>query len=136
MDSMLVADPDVFSSRLLPEDVLRRLRYYPRALEAACYVRRHIGKPIRLEAVAELAGMTPCAFSRYFAEKVGITFSALVKLLRIEDAVYQLELRDGAISNLATRIGYQSCCTFSRAFKEVMGETPSDYRKRVLFGEA
>ena len=124
-----------FSSRLLSEDTLRRLRYYPRALEAAWYVRREMGKPIRLEAVAELAGMTPCAFSRYFTEKIGMTFSTLVKLLRIEHALDELEMRDGAISHLATRTGYQSCCTFSRAFKEVMGETPSNYRRRVLFGE-
>jgi AraC family transcriptional regulator len=129
-----VLDEVSFDSRLLSEDVLRRLRYYHRALEAARYVRAHMGKPIRLEAVAERAGMTPCAFSRYFAEKIGITFSALIKQLRIEHALVELELRDSAISTLATRTGYQSCCTFSRAFKEVMGETPSDYRRRVLFG--
>jgi transcriptional regulator GlxA family with amidase domain len=124
----------LFISRLLGEDVQRRIIYFPRALTAAQYVREHIGESIRLETVADLAGLTPCAFSRYFAEKVGITFSTLVKTLRIEHAVDQLEARSGAISALATQAGYQSCCTFSRAFKDVMGQSPTEYRRRVLRG--
>lgn len=123
-----------FQSRLLPDAVQRRLAYFPRALEAALYVRRNIGDPIRLEDVAGHAGMTPCAFSRYFAEKVGITFSSLLKVLRIEHALEQLESRDGAIGDLAEVAGYQSGCTFSRAFKDVTGKTPSEYRRRILYG--
>ena len=122
-----------FHSRLLSEDVQRRILYYPRTLAAANYVRENIGKTIRLERAAALAGMTSCAFSRYFAEKIGITFSTLVKTLRIELALTHLESRDGAISALATQTGYQSCCTFSRAFKDVMGQSPSEYRRRMLF---
>jgi transcriptional regulator GlxA family with amidase domain len=122
-----------FRSRLLSDDVRRRLAYYPRALEAAKYVRENLNRQIRLEDVADRAGLTPCAFSRYFAEKVGITFSSLVKVLRIEFALSELENCDGAISQLAEQTGYQSGCTFSRAFKEVTGKTPSEYRRRVLF---
>ena len=124
-----------FSSRLLPDDVRRRLAYYPRALEAAHYVRENLRGSIRLDDVAERAGMTACAFSRYFAEKIGITFSMLVKTLRIERALEELEVCDGAIADLAEQTGYQSGCTFSRAFKEIMGTTPSAYRRRVLVGE-
>ena len=122
-----------FRSRLLPDEVRRRLAYYPRAREAAQYVRDNLSRPIRLEDVAERAGLTPCAFSRYFAEKVGITFSSLLKILRIEHALEELEVCDGAISRLAEKTGYQSGCTFSRAFKEVTGKTPSEYRRRLLF---
>jgi transcriptional regulator GlxA family with amidase domain len=122
-----------FYSRLLADDVQRRIAYFPRTLAVAVYVRNHIGEAIRLETVAEIAGMTSCAFSRYFAEKAGITFSTLVKTLRIEQALLDLEAQDGAISALATRTGYQSCCTFSRAFKDVMGQSPSEYRRRMLF---
>ena len=122
------------SCRLLPADVLRRLAYYPRALTAALYVRENLGRQIRLDDVAVRAGMTPCAFSRYFTEKVGMTFSGVVKALRIERAIEELECRDSSISELAGQTGYQSCCTFSRAFKEVIGKTPSEYRRHVLFG--
>jgi transcriptional regulator GlxA family with amidase domain len=129
-----VTENTPFHSRLLDEDVRRRIAYYPRTLIAAEYVRDHVGEAIRLETVAALAGLTPCAFSRYFADKVGITFSTLVKTLRIERAVDQLEARSGAISALATQTGYQSCCTFSRAFKDIMGQSPTEYRRRLLHG--
>jgi transcriptional regulator GlxA family with amidase domain len=122
-----------FRSRLLDEDVQRRILYYPRTLAAATYVRANIGSSIRLDTAAELAGMTRCAFSRYFTEKIGITFSTLVKTLKIEHALARLESRDSAISMLAVQTGYQSCCTFSRAFKDVMGQSPSQYRRRMLF---
>jgi transcriptional regulator GlxA family with amidase domain len=127
------AELAAFRSRLLSDDVRRRLAYYPRALQAAEYVRDNLSRQIRLEDVAELAGLTPCAFSRYFTEKVGITFSSLVKVLRIEHALQELESCDGAIGHLAEQTGYQSGCTFSRAFKEVTGKTPSEYRRRLLF---
>lgn len=122
-----------FRSRLLPDDVCRRLTYYPRALSAALYVREHLGRTIRSEAVAERAGMTPGAFSRYFAEKIGITFSNLVKVLRIERAMEELVRCDRPITELAKNTGYTNPCTFSRAFKDITGETPSDYRRRILF---
>lgn len=121
-----------FSSRLLSDEVQRRLKYFPRALEAAVYVREHLDRPLRLEDLAARAGMTPNAFSRYFAEKTGITISNLIKILRIERALEWLERRDSAISDLAEQTGYRSCCSFSRAFKTMMGETPSEYRRRAL----
>jgi transcriptional regulator GlxA family with amidase domain len=122
-----------FHSRLLSDDVQRRLAYYPRALDAAHYVRSNLSGSVRLEDVAERAGMTACAFSRYFAEKTGITFSTLLKVLRIERALDDLESHDAAIAHVAERTGYQSNCTFSRAFKDVMGKTPSEYRRCFLF---
>lgn len=123
-----------FQSRLLPEDVIRRLCYYRRAADAVEFARTHLDGPVRLEEVASNAGMTTSAFSRYFAAKIGMTYSNVVKILRIERALGELETQDAAISDLAEQTGYQSCCTFSRAFKAVMGQTPSEYRRLVLLG--
>lgn len=121
-----------FHSRLLSAEVKRRLQYYPRALDTARYVQAHLEEPIRLEDVARNAGLVPCAFSRYFAEKTGITYSALLKLLRIERAIEILEARDESLTVLAGQIGFSSYCAFARAFKDVTGTTPSEYRRRVL----
>jgi AraC-like DNA-binding protein len=79
--------------------------------------------------------MNACAFSRYFTAKVGISFTALLRAMRIERALAQLEAQDRPIGDLAEENGYQSGCTFARAFKSVVGTTPSEYRRRVLFGE-
>ena len=57
---------NAFRSRLLSDDAQRRLAYYPRALEAALYARERLSGPVRLEVVADRAGMTASGFSRYF----------------------------------------------------------------------
>lgn len=78
------------------------------------------------------AGMAPCSFSRYFAEKIGLPFSLALKVLRIERALHELENGDCSIELLASGCGYQSGCTFTRAFKRVIGSTPSEYRRQYL----
>lgn len=123
-----------FASRLLPLEVRRRLAYHHRALAAAQYVRDHLDGEITLECVSARACMVPTAFSRYFGSKVGVRFSWFVKTVRVEHAVELLEQRDYACSELARRCGYRSYCTFTRAFRDVMGETPSSYRRRYLLG--
>jgi AraC-like DNA-binding protein len=119
-----------FDSRLLSSEVRRKLVYHSRALQAAQYVRRNIGRRIRLQDVAGEIGMTPAAFSRFFADKVGITFSRLIMALRIECALDELERNDTSVSDLARRAGYQ-LGNFCRVFKQIMGRTPSEHRRHA-----
>ena len=121
-----------FQCRLLDENVQRRIRYYPRIVEVARHVQASIPDSVRLENAAAIAGMTTCAFSRYFAEKVGVTFTEFVKTMRIEHALERLEEHDCAISQLAEQAGYRHGA-FSRAFKDIVGSTPTEYRRRHLF---
>ena len=121
-----------FRSRFLNEKILKRLHYYPRALEVVLYAQSLLPEPARLEDVAIRCNMRPACFSRFFTEKIGITFSATLKVLRIERAVEALELQDCSIEVIAAASGYGSGCSFARAFKEVVGETPTEYRRRLL----
>ena len=124
--------PDHFSSRLLSEAVLHRIRYYPRALTVAWFVWEHAQDAVALDAIASAAGMTPNACSRYFAAKIGITIAALTRTLRIERALEQMEAGDRALTRIAHCAGYHSHSTFSRAFKSVMGKSPAEYRRRIV----
>jgi transcriptional regulator GlxA family with amidase domain len=76
--------------------------------------------------------MTSAAFSRYFAEKIGLKFSHALKILRVEHALDHLEERDCSIEHLAYVSGYSNGCSFARAFKRVLGQTPSEYRRSFL----
>jgi transcriptional regulator GlxA family with amidase domain len=120
------------NSRLLDDGLLKRLAYFPRAQRALAFAHDKLPASIRLDAVAAHVGMSSAAFSRYFAGKIGITFSYAVRALRIERALAELEKSDCTIESLACQNGYQSGCAFTRAFKEVVGETPSEYRRRLL----
>lgn len=118
-------------SRLLDDGTLWRLQYFQRLQRAAALVLDRCGDPVGLQAAASSAGMNPSAFSRYFAEKAGITFSHFRKVMRIERALRALESSDCTIAELADICGC-STATFSKSFKEILGVPPSEYRRRFL----
>jgi AraC-like DNA-binding protein len=117
-------------SRLIDDDVLQRLSYYPRAQAAVRHACGRLPEAICLADIASAAGMNPSAFSRYFADKVGMSLFAFLRTLRVELALRELERRDLSLSFLADCAGYRNAATFSRAFKAVVGQTPSEYRRR------
>jgi AraC-like DNA-binding protein len=127
--------PGLIQSRLLGNAVLCRLAYYPRAGVAVEYVLGHLSTTIRLHDIACAAGMNTSAFSRYFAERIGLPFSVVVRVLRIERAILELEKSDCSVSFLAQYAGYGSAESFTRAFKLVTGKTPSEYRREQLLAD-
>ena len=54
-----------------------------------------------------------------------------VQLVRLKRAAYQLAFRaDERIIDVALGAGYESHEAFSRAFKRIVGQTPSEFRER------
>lgn len=130
--AVLSADRDVvrITSRLLPPDIVERIHYYPPAFRAARFVCDRLAENVRLEDVARAAGMERCAFSRFFSERIGITFSDFTRVVRVERALETLDARDIGIGELAAAVGITHNSTFIRAFRRVVGCTPSQYKKR------
>lgn len=66
---------------------------------------------------------------RDFKELFGISFSSYLETIRIRYA--RNHLKEGmSVQDVAAACGYGSDYTFRRAFKRVVGITPSDYQKR------
>lgn len=65
-------------------------------------------------------------------------FNAMLHQYRIEDACAALADRKNKnvpVLTIALTVGYQSITPFNNAFREIMGATPSEYRKRKLVGD-
>lgn len=65
-------------------------------------------------------------------------FNAMLHQYRIEDACEALadpDNRTVPVLTIALTVGYQSITPFNNAFREIMGVTPSEYRKRRLNGD-
>ena len=73
--------------------------------------------------------MSESAFSRYFKTASGLTFSAMVRKLRVANACRLLEAGDLAISAIASTTGYPNLANFNRQFLAETGMTPRDYRR-------
>ncbi|MBD2753974.1 chromate resistance protein ChrB domain-containing protein [Spirosoma validum] len=66
------------------------------------------------------------AFSRYFDD---LSFGEYIRKLRINKAVHLLESTQYSLSEIAYLTGFSDQSHFTRIFKKLMGQNPSDYRK-------
>ena len=81
-----------------------------------------------LAVVADWLQMPEKKLYRDFKKMYGVSFSSYLEVLRMRYA--QEKLKDGqAVQDVAAAVGYGSDYSFRRAFKLVVGVTPSDYQK-------
>lgn len=118
--------------RLLDDRTLRLISYFPSLQRVADFVRNN-PHDSGLPAAASIAGMTPSAFSRHFYGRTGMKFCDFSKRVRIECALAALEYSNHSVAQLAELSGY-SPCAFSRNFKQLVGTTPSEYRRTLVSG--
>ncbi len=86
-----------------------------------------IDETLNLQELADAAGCSPSYLSRTFSAATGLTLSQYHRKLRIERAAELLAAGRCNVSEAAVEVGYQSLSHFSKAFREVMGCTPSAY---------
>ncbi|KAB7730278.1 helix-turn-helix domain-containing protein [Rudanella paleaurantiibacter] len=91
------------------------------------YVMSHFHDHICLDTVADLAGMTPSAFCRYFKMRANKTFSNFVAEVRVGHACKLLMDGSMSVTQISYESGYRTLSNFNRQFKEVTGKTPSTY---------
>lgn len=58
----------------------------------------------------------------------GLSFSHLIRIVRIHEACSLLEVSDAALTSIAFGTGFSDSAHFSRDFRSSMGMTPTDYR--------
>jgi AraC-like DNA-binding protein len=83
------------------------------------------------EDVAAAAGATPRTLARRFADELGMTWRQTQRRLRMVYAVEVLSEDRASITEVAFATGYNSLSAFNAAFREFMGQTPSDYRRSM-----
>lgn len=96
------------------------------------YIMMNFAKPISLEAISSVAHMTPPAFCNFFKKRTQKSFTQFLNELRIGHACKLLQNKKLAISDICFESGYQNFASFNKNFKEIMGQTPSTYRKELL----
>jgi AraC family transcriptional regulator len=85
-----------------------------------------------IEALAEIAGLSPPHFCRMFKKCTGMTPHQYVTKTRLEHAQRLLEQSDLPVGLVSEQLGFASQSHFSRLFHKFSGQTPSQYRARTL----
>jgi len=91
---------------------------------------RAFALPLNVPALARVALVSPAHFSRQFRATFGETPHRYLQRRRVERAMELLRETDHTVTEICFGVGFSSLGTFSRTFKEVVGEPPSAYRAR------
>jgi two-component system, response regulator YesN len=98
--------------------------------EAVTSIRFNIDQPLNLNHIADTLGVHPSYLSRTFKKELGMTLTAYINTLRIEEAKYLLDSSNESVTEIASSVGYNDPNYFSKVFMKLEHVTPHEYRKR------
>src|SRR6218665_3446004 len=100
-----------------------------RLREALAFIDANPDAQLSLQALAARVGGSPHHLHRQFAALTGLPLARYVLLSRLRRAAEQLLYRRGlSVLEIALASGYDSAEAFARAFRRVLGCTPSEFR--------
>jgi AraC-like DNA-binding protein len=93
------------------------------------YIDANYAQKPDVNVVAEKVNLTTAAFCRYFKRQTNITFTEFVNQYRIERAK-NLLMQDKNITQTCYAVGFESLSYFNKLFNKLVGENPSDFKKK------
>ncbi|MBQ9229591.1 MAG: helix-turn-helix domain-containing protein [Prevotella sp.] len=100
-----------------------------RILKVKNYISKNYQEEIRLTAMADLAGMSPSAFSRFFKLHTGRNLSDYIIDLRLGYASRMLVDTAKSIAEISYGCGFNNLSNFNRIFKKKKNCSPSEFRE-------
>jgi AraC-like DNA-binding protein len=123
-----------------PTPASRRARSHPvsvasedtnrRMLRARDAMDRSYAQGLDIATLAAVAHVSEAHFIRTFRATFGETPHQYLQRRRVERAMYLLRSSDATVTEICLDVGFTSLGTFSRTFREIVGEPPSIYRRR------
>jgi AraC-like DNA-binding protein len=113
----------------LPEP--ERLRELARLRRVRDRIDREYAQPLNVEALARGAHMSAGHLSRQFRAAYGESPYSYLMTRRIERAMMLLRRGDMSVTEVCYAVGCSSLGTFSSRFTELVGMSPSAYRRKV-----
>jgi AraC-like DNA-binding protein len=91
---------------------------------------RKFAEPLCVQRLARMAEVSEAHFIRTFTATFGETPHRYLQRRRIERAMFLLRAGDRSVTDICFDVGFNSLGTFSRTFKDVVGESPTAFRER------
>lgn len=120
---------DAMLRSITPEQTLHKKRlqdYYIR--ESLNYVEQNFQNDITVEDLANVCGLNRSYFGKIFKDSTGKTPQQFLLTYRMIKATELLKLTKLSIGDISNAVGYTNQLHFSRAFKNVYGISPREWR--------
>lgn len=101
-----------------------------RFAELHAWIAAHLAGDLRVERLAEEAGMAPRSFARAYTAEVGRTPAKTVEMMRFEAACRALEETTLPLKRIAANVGYGEEQNLRRVFLRRLRIGPAQYRAR------
>ena len=103
----------------------------PAITRARQFVTEHQAEELSLQRVAQAVNMSSYYFCKVFKRATGLTFTHYLSRVRVERAKSLLLNPNARVSEIAFDCGFTSITNFNRTFKELVGQSPSEYREAL-----
>ena len=108
----------------------RRNDYAVRVNRVLDYIESHIDGDLSVSNLSEIACFSPFHFHRVFHALVGEPLGQFIGRIRLEKAASLLIMsKDRPVIDVGVECGYDNPAAFSRAFRQHLGMTPSEWRR-------
>ena len=95
------------------------------------YISLNFKQDISLDTLAEEFSVSKYYISHIFSNRIRINFRSYLALLRTEYAAGLIRSTNDSITNICLNAGFSSQRTFNRAFKQIYGVTPREYKNNI-----
>lgn len=95
-------------------------------------VESHIGEPVTVEELAFLCNMSRATFQRRFEKIYNTSPQKYLRSQKLQMAAGLLVSAAAQPSDVYFKVGYQNHASFSAAFREEFGVTPSQYQAGIM----
>ena len=92
----------------------------------------YMDENLNLSIVASKFGVRESYIYHFFKDHIGMTFADYLERLRIRKACELLSNNEMTIEEISKKVGYSNPHTFRRAFKRMLGVSPSSYRGSII----
>ncbi len=114
-----------FDDVILPENSIIR--------DAVQFIDGKYGEQITLDELAHVSKLSRFHFARRFKEITGYPFKEYLNRKRVREAKNLMQLNGFNISEACYAVGFGDLSYFSRVFRRIEGQSPSDYRKGLRY---
>jgi len=95
-----------------------------RTARAIAWIKDNFAKPLRVEQLAELAGMGVSTLHHHFRALTAMSPLQYQKQIRLQEARARLSIGGLDVGSAALEVGYESASQFTREYKRLFGCTP------------
>jgi transcriptional regulator GlxA family with amidase domain len=103
----------------------------PRIGRALSYMRSHVGEELDVNRLAGYSNLSRAHFFALFRRCTSLTPALYANVLRMESAIEALSRSEVSAAELSCRLGFSAQSHFTRFFRQHLGITPTDYRRKA-----